>query len=162
MVNCPKCNTPIKEHPANAYLDALFTEEVMEQEVEERWCKNDLQCGDRYEVGFLSEKEIQDEIKNYWYKPYKCFCWKDGHGNWWPIKEPSTNISHAMEGVDYVQHKDEDIRFQFFTLDNEWVAQVYPAWRHGIEVSAPLKKLELAITRALILWAMEKKQNENM
>ena len=78
--------------------------------------------------------------------------WVDSDGNKkysFSDFEPSTNIAHAMEGVE---------QFEIFLLywikkENLWICVIYDPW---IETTAKTK--ELAITRARLLWAIEKEE----
>lgn len=126
-MKCPKCQIEIKEHPANACLDALFAELVMEWRI--------IQIpGPNYP---WTNREL-------WRTPDGAYI---GINDWYP----STNISHAMEGEEKVKELDQGYRYikQLSDIIHHDTGQ----WPNGFMlVSAnPHQR-----TRALILWALEK------
>ena len=132
-MNCPKCQVEIKDHPANACLDALFATEVMG-----------------------------------WVGPPKHDCWYGIGKVMYYVSQfnPSTNIAHAMEGVDI----QKDIEWELGKENGNYYFIIYSPY-HGkeattkdgwkIEVDLIAHTKELAITRALALWAMEREENRD-
>ena len=79
--------------------------------------------------------------------------------------KPSSNIAHAMEGVDHLIKTNENIHVHLLYHNSikKWrfLIQVdYISWNGtGPEqAKAEDKEKELAITRALLLWAIEKEE----
>lgn len=134
-MNCPECQIPIRDHPANACLDSLYAEKVM------GWEKRKPDIDRDIWADYWSENNI-----------YKCDT-SDFH--------PSTNIAHAMQGVE--KHR-EDIALQIrIDLSEVWCDlgerkyDVYELHTYTKGISQPINNLiSLAITRALVLWAMRK------
>lgn len=137
MKTCPKCNIPIQEHPANACLDAVFAEKVMGWRI------------------------IQIPGPNYPWTNRE--LWRTPDGAYIGINDwsPSTNISHAMEGVE--KHRENialririDLSEVWCDL-GDWKYDVCELHTYTKGISQPINNLiSLAITRALILWVMEK------
>ena len=137
-MNCPKCQIPIADHPANAHLNALFCTEVM------KW------------IGY---PHPYDAKVREWRKP------PGKHEDFLILADnfcPSTNIAHAMQGVE--KHR-EDIALQIrIDLSEVWCDlgerkyDVYELHTYTKGISQPINNLiSLAITRAFVLWAMEGK-----
>ena len=79
---------------------------------------------------------------------------------WWDTKNdmpkievwrfnPSSNISHAMAGVEI----DENNNFHLCWNGKQWICQI---WNHKNWVTGNDKTKELAVTKARLLWAIEK------
>ena len=134
-MNCPKCGIEIKDHPANACLDAVFCTEVM------KWTKEEI----TYHTDCGSQKGTS---------------WCDSAGNTKYIFgdfKPSTNISHAMEGVEKWKRQGEGHDFAEILMEIMWPPLKWSVKnRHPLAVITDLLlKLDaLYLTRALILWAM--------
>lgn len=146
MKTCPKCNIPIGDHPANVCLDVLFATKVMGWKAKAYYTTFD-----------------EERIKEFW--------WHKGKQPIHIVRLwfPSTNISHAMEGVEKFAN-DEHV-FELMWIPRS-LAEQEPFWSAMIrenlipkdvwdetpakQTNAFAKTVPLAITRALILWAMEK------
>jgi hypothetical protein len=148
-MNCPKCSTPIKEHPAGKCLDILFIERVM------MYFFAVDKSAPHLRIVMLDSLPNLPKLFSLITATQAFYM----RAEWAIDFEPSTNISHAFEGVEKHISEDEDFRFSLVYLcqSKEWIAQLGRPW-----LSNGSSEKELAITRALILWAgrKEKKNNE--
>lgn len=120
-MDCPKCQISIADHPANACLDALFGRKVM-----------------KYEVGDCLDRG--------------CYCRVVKQrlvSDWFPFN-PSTNITHAMQGVEKVKKELDGFKLEYYPTLNSWVVWYGTPWI-GYKSTQCHIPAELAITRALIL-----------
>jgi hypothetical protein len=140
-MNCPKCQHDIATHPANSCLDAVFAEKVMGCPIKE----------------FVDEIELSNWQEYPFLLMPHCTLFRKGGrhpGEHW---SPSTNISHAMEGVEIAKTNNWYFQIHNAAFDNRWKVNL---WLTGHLEKEPIinyaETAPLAITRALILWAMEK------
>ena len=130
-LTCPTCKTTIKDHPANACLDALFAEMVMGWKEKEVYKESDS----------LFKSKVWCDSKIYGIRKY----WVD---DW----SPSTNISHVMEGVEKrrCKHGFHHGWFEMSIRPTGWCVNLTGNRSDNVYAeTAPL-----AITRALVMWAM--------
>ena len=134
-MNCPKCQTPIADHPANACLDALFAEKVM---------------------GWESKKQSGWLMGTY----SRLDCWIDKKGliQYWAHEwYPSANIAWAMEGWDKLK-KAGNIN-DFAKAVGYLSVSIHGEGEYCENINATYLMFHLSalhLTRALVLWAMEK------
>ena len=137
-MRCPTCNCEIKNHPANACLDALFAEKVMGKMVCDEWLLHGIGC----------------QGISYMLPPDGCKHGKFGK-TCYPSQLPtpySSNIAHAMEGVEKYR---KEIFLEIRILPGIVYCGVYPNNPGSFPfVFSNGEQLELAIVRALVLWAM--------
>ena len=129
------CGREVKDHPAEACLDALFAEKVR------RWGRNENKRGRPF--------IFQVDGDSHWYVSNKFGTWR----GW----NPSTNIADAMEGVEKTDWINISRR-----SPNKWICvirdygSVYPVGGPSDDIIGIGETAPLAITRALILWAQTK------
>lgn len=122
------CGIEVREHGPGVCLDALFAELVME------WHKEII-------VEHISKREV----------PTWCIPRKSGEVIDVVNYQPSTNIGHAMAGVE-IADRPMTLHWQ---VDHQWKCIINNDLWNNISVYA--ETAPLAITRALVLWAMEGK-----
>ena len=124
-MNCPTCQHDIATHPEGACLDALFCTEVM-----------------KWHIEVLPVAKYASY--RHWFCDKRLICAELDF-------KPSTNISHAMEGVEKVKKEMDGFKLEYWPTGNEWICWTGIPTK-GLRSETP----ELAITRALILWKLGK------
>jgi len=127
-MNCPRCNTPINEHPPNPCINAVFAELVMGLKV--------FELNGMY---FTHSEKLYNTD----------FRWR------LPIKKYSTNIADAMEGV---EKNKEKIKIHISWCGEVWSIQVWEKRTSSDWIGIYDKNLALVITRALILWKLARER----
>ena len=124
------CGREVKDHPAEPCLDAVFAEKVMGWKV--------LQATP--EAWLIEITPNWSELEKYKWKAFNFFA----------CPEFSSNIAHAMEGVE--KHK-EHLRVNLCWDGTMWGIQVWEKVDSTDWIGMADEQLGLGITRALILWA---------
>ena len=130
----------IENEPAGPRIDAWFCELVMGWKL---WTRQS-EFGDEYLC--WHERGEKDYIK-----PGKYICVEDSF-------RPSTNIAHAIEGVEIANNNGlwGWIERPIFLNWHVTFAKGKGEIDDVIDYHAEAKELSLAITKALLLWAIEK------